>query len=160
MNMNDLQDKPTSFVVNAKCGTVSQKFELLAKRAKKGEEPELYYGIKYDDASEDNLSRLVKVFGIDFIFSKILMQTNLELQKLNDKCESVEQFRRRVHEQDFHDRKAGVQNAYTQFQTLNKKLMSGEPLSSEEQKQMRELMVQMQSQLAAAQMKIETDAQA
>lgn len=162
MNMNAIQDKPVSFIVDAKCGTISQKFELLSKRAKKGEEPERYYGIRYDkeeDISQDNLNRLVKVFGLSFIFSKVLMQTNLELQKLNDKCDSVEQFKKRVHEQDFHDRRAGVANAYTQFQALNKKLMSGEPLSSDEQKSMRELMVQMQSQLAAAQMKIETEAQ-
>lgn len=162
MNMNAIQDKPTSFVVDSKCGSISQKFELLSKRAKKGEDPELYYGIKYDkeeDITENNLLRLVKIFGLSFVFSKLTMQTNLELQKLNDKCDSVEQFKKRVNEQDFHDRKAGVANAYTQFQQLNKKLMSGEPLSSDEQKSMRELMIQMQSQLAAAQMKIETEAQ-
>jgi len=159
--MSNTNEMPASFTVDAKCGTVSQKFELIAKRAKKGEEPERYYGIKLTEEEQtiDNLTRLTKVFGLDLIFSKLIMQLNLELQKLNDKCNTVDELKKRIHEQDFHDRRAGVANAYTQFQALNKKLMSGEPLSSDEQKQMRELMVQMQSQLAAAQMKIETEAQ-
>jgi hypothetical protein len=112
-----------------------------------------------DEQTIDNLHRLTKVFGLDLIFSKLIMQLNLELQKLNDKCSTLDELKKRIHDQDFYDRKAGVANAYTQFQQLNKKLMSGEPLSSDEQKQMRELMVQMQSQLAAAQLKIETEAQ-
>jgi len=161
MNMSNTNEMPTSFTIESKCKTVIQKFELLAKRAKKGEEPERYYGIKLneEEQTQDNLTRLIKVFGLDLIFSKLIMQLNLELQKLNDKCSTLDELKKRIHEQDFHDRKASVQNAYTQFQTLNKKLMSGEPLSSDEQKQMRELMVQMQSQLAAAQLKIETEAQ-